>query len=220
MNDPSELFAAEWSEHIGRLHKVLEEVQSYVEYVCSRLRYERFRSSAPGDFRFRFVDQGRVKTPASIFEKIKRYSGRYSSPWDMDDLVGLRVVVISPRDTIELAEAVSNDVECPMQDVTYQPIESRVGYRAHHLTGWFRKSNPPVGCEIQIRTELQDLWAVFSEYDLYKKDEVGAVSGEAASISEELERLDFRIQEAREKLRPRVPPATEFSDLPTDTEND
>jgi len=222
MRSVPDTYAAAWASRYPELSQIQDRLQSYVNYVCARLRFSNRQSQE--DFRVRFIDQGRIKTLESIHQKLDRYKGKYPTPWNLEDMVGMRVVVISESDADRLASEFCSDEECPLQEVTAKPVESEVGYRALHVAGWFRDTDPPVGCEIQIRTELQDLWAAVSDHDLYKKDKkdvTSEVTAKATSLAHKLAEIDREMQEIREAAReiPDYVPARKLSDDPEPTDD-
>ena len=101
-----------------------------------------------------------------------------------------------------------------MQDIQVRKIHTQVGYRAIHLNGWFKGAESLVGCEVQIRTELQDMWAAISYLDLYKRDDIATVTSRATSLANQLEDIDAEMQAVREEAsgRPEYSPATTIID--------
>jgi hypothetical protein len=95
-----------------------------------------------------------AKSTSSVIEKLRRESIRLSQ---MQDLAGCRIVV---KDLAE-QEAVVESLSSVFQEASI--IDRRAtpshGYRAMHVV--VRVSGRPV--EIQVRTELQHLWAELSE---------------------------------------------------------
>lgn len=98
---------------------------------------------------------GRPKTNQSIIEKLRRLSTRLNQ---MQDIVGCRLVVDGPLRQQTLIDKLSSVLpNCVIADRRNRPSH---GYRAVHLVTEHLSGR----CvEIQIRTELQDLWAQCSE---------------------------------------------------------
>lgn len=156
--------------HRSELDRLADGLRSYLELRCVRLR----DSIQHVDFRFRFVERPRVKELPSIVRAMNERELRPGEIWNIDDLVGARVVVVSSSDARLLAAAISDDSVgaaplCPATSLHSDEInDDRTGYRALHLKGAIRTSFGTVGAEIQIRTALEDAWAVVSRADLYK----------------------------------------------------
>lgn len=96
-----------------------------------------------------------MKTPFSIVQKLRREKGMQLSR--MQDIAGCRLVVASMPEQ-----------DCAVRDLTQAFVKVRVldrrekpshGYRAVHII----VSSQGKAVEIQVRTELQNLWAQLSE---------------------------------------------------------
>ena len=123
----------------------------------------------------------RIKAFESFVEKLERRKWpKFYYPTDyINDLVGVRIICHFLDDVYGVLEYLYNDrrleiVSDSIQDYIDDPKE---GYRAIHLHAYYPndkhisiRGNPRVIYEIQIRSELQDLWAKVSHNMLYKKD--------------------------------------------------
>jgi len=67
-----------------------------------------------------------------------------------------------------VADALMNGNSVALKDLLSKPIDKESGYRALHIKGWLEDNARRIGCEIQIRTELQDAFSVVSRSHLYK----------------------------------------------------
>ena len=99
---------------------------------------------------------GRVKTTTTIVQKLQRE--KTMSLKGMRDLAGLRLV--RPMSRIDQDGLVESLVKIFLGDprpprIVDRRREPAVGYRAVHVV----VSNSGLDVEIQVRTELQDLWA-------------------------------------------------------------
>lgn len=135
----------------------------------------------------------RVKSPGSAAEKLTRRDddGRLKYPGgldQLDDLIGVRVILFVESDIEAVAIALSNQFLChDDEDKTAMMRKNGgIGYAGRHLTLEVPAVNPPRGCkdfagqrfEVQIRTVLQHAWAEF-EHDVRFKGS----SGDNAEIS-------------------------------------
>lgn len=122
---------------------------------------------------------GRIKSLTSLLAKRNRTVSLEFG--DMEDFIGLRLVCVSKADakatirSIEKALMYDNlqlPLSKPILNLRVNPIISRSGYKATHITFQIDEAERLgrlLGCEIQIRTALQDLWAGVSEMVRYKK---------------------------------------------------
>lgn len=95
-----------------------------------------------------------AKSTTSIIEKLRRETIRLSQ---MQDIAGCRLVVedvLAQNQVIELLKGA-----LPNATIVDRRTYPSYGYRAVHIIATVR--NRPI--EIQVRTELQHLWAQFSE---------------------------------------------------------
>lgn len=148
--------------------------------------------------------ESRVKSPTSILAKTR--SRKLVSPDAIDDLVGFRVVFVSPtprdrfRDQIvaELAEY-SGDSDRSLR-VAPATIDARVvassgGYRATHVLFEVEPAKgaaQKVTCEIQLRTIQEDAWARISQILQYKRrhdDRIERVLRRLGELRDESDRL-------------------------------
>jgi putative GTP pyrophosphokinase len=101
-----------------------------------------------------FEPSGRIKTAMSIVEKLKRESIRLSK---LQDIAGCRVVVANIKEQDRVVDRISRAFPgAKIMDRRKQPSH---GYRAVHIVVAVVEKL----VEIQVRTELQQLWAAWSE---------------------------------------------------------
>ena len=131
-----------------------------------------------------FVDriESRVKSADSVVRKmlVRRMSGIDN----LDDLVGVRIVVLSKNTQARICELIAEGLRAPNSgfgrkllvdagNASVDNVVSDEGYRSVHIcfsadsrTGGFL----PIGCEIQVRTIFEDAWARVSQLVRYKRD--------------------------------------------------
>ncbi|WP_113716048.1 GTP pyrophosphokinase [Arthrobacter dokdonensis] len=122
----------------------------------------------------------RVKTPKSVQEKLDRRDEfarpRYpGGPDNLDDLIGVRVILFVETDIKAVAIALTSQFICHDDEDKTAVIRKNggIGYAGRHLTLEVPVDSPPVGCEayrgqrfeVQLRTVLQHAWAEF-EHDI------------------------------------------------------
>ncbi len=130
----------------------------------------------------------RVKSPESILRKCVRdeVNAVHDIPTGIEDLIGLRVVVLNKRDARLLFENLQGrqtewfcDTEAPPKFVQYTVDSSnrysmRTGYQAFHITfihtrkfpGYEVNTHWPV--EIQVTSRLWDFWSNYSRKYFYR----------------------------------------------------
>lgn len=95
-----------------------------------------------------------AKSTTSIVEKLRRETMRLTQ---MQDIAGCRLVV---QDVLQQDKVVAQlTAALPSAEVVDRRKQPSHGYRAVHIIAW--EQGKPV--EIQVRTELQHLWAQLSE---------------------------------------------------------
>lgn len=119
---------------------------------------------------------GRVKTQDSFLEKVTRK--RYRDPFaDMHDIVGLRVVCLFLEDLDQVDKLVRANFDVlKHEDKTKASTPDRFGYRSVHYdcripagySGPHYDHIKGIVFEVQVRTILQDAWAVVEHYLGYK----------------------------------------------------
>ena len=115
-----------------------------------------------------------------------------------EDLIGFRAVCSNLQDVQRAAKVIAAALRLKHLDVRVHDYVSRPkfdGYRAVHLVVKVplgpNAPVPQIGCEIQIRSLLQNAWAEQSRYDLYKP-----TGAENSRISVAMRRLSARLAEA------------------------
>lgn len=134
--------------------------------------------------------EGRIKNLTSILRKVR---DRRLETRDVDDVLGLRIVLVSREARDAVAERVRRVVEsddamalcCYPVDrgsIKLEDVSSGLGYRAKHLR--FRiitaaELIPTLSCEVQFRTVQEDAWARVSELLAYKTRSLSRKKSEA-----------------------------------------
>lgn len=149
--------------------------------------------------------ESRLKTPASIMEKLERYGKPVSLESMVDnimDIAGLRVICSYIQDVYNLFECLQEQDDLKVvkvKDYIENPKEN--GYRSLHLIVkipvYFLEQKEDIPVEIQLRTVAMDFWASL-EHDL-KYKAVREIKGintvdELRECSRTIEDVEARMQ--------------------------
>lgn len=119
----------------------------------------------------------RVKTLPSILEKIERKE--YQHPLDeLTDIAAVRVVFLYQSDLARLTKVVEDNFRVIERVEKNSDSDDRFGYVATHFVLRLRKEFSGAryedvrnyNCELQVRTVLQDAWAVVDHHLRYKTE--------------------------------------------------
>lgn len=147
----------------------------------------------------------RVKSPASIFEKLARRGIAPSIDAIRDnitDIAGVRITCSFIPDTYRILEALTSQHDVRVLRVKdYIANPKPNGYKSLHviieIPVFLSTGAVPVAVEVQIRTIAMDFWASLEHKIFYKYD--GAVPGQIAEDLTEAaaaaEHLDRRMQQ-------------------------
>lgn len=124
--------------------------------------------------------ESRIKSWPSIKEKIQRKTLSISSVIDLDDLIGVRAILLFSRDVDRFCKIIEESfVVLSSEDTTDRLSDAQFGYRSKHYIvklpdNWLDiPSYAGLGglrAEIQIRTMTQHIWAVASHHLQYKRE--------------------------------------------------
>lgn len=120
----------------------------------------------------------RAKTLSSFLEKLKRKS--YSEPFNqIDDFAGVRVVCLYGSDIPQVISIIRSEFDIVEEvDKREQLDSNKFGYIGHHFIVRLGENSSGARyddlrtrrCEIQVRTVLQDAWAIIQHHMVYKKE--------------------------------------------------
>ena len=208
------------SESMEKLHQASVETQSIMQKYRAAMREMQVR--------LEILDQdlnlkkhrnpihhieSRLKTPASIYEKIGRY-GYEATLENMEryilDIAGIRVICPYIQDVYSLFELLNcqDDLEIvKVKDYIASPKPN--GYRSLHVIAripvFFMDKKESIPVEIQLRTLAMDFWASL-EHDLKYKavSEVQGIdaSSELKDCSRIIEEVESRMQVLAGALEP------------------
>jgi len=179
-----------------------------------------------------FPIQQRVKTWASLSEKLERKVLKLESLKDLDDLVGLRLILQFKRGAAEVCRLIEQNFKVLKKyDTSDRLSTDQFGYSSTHLVvelpdSWLAvpSFNQMKGwrAEIQVRTTAQHIWAAASHTLQYKQEEsvpdpvrraIHRVSALLETVDLEFERLLEQRESYRSEAGQVAPDATLNVDL-------
>ena len=116
---------------------------------------------------------GRIKTLSSTENKIKMSGGKFLKLHDLQDIAGVRVICHCTGDLDRFDAILNEELKKKYLNAKRESRATKDGYRGVHyvvkkeLNIDGKKIKIP--CEIQLRTVLQDAWAIQSHQYGYKK---------------------------------------------------
>ncbi|MBB1455687.1 GTP pyrophosphokinase family protein [Pseudoalteromonas sp. SG43-5] len=152
--------------------------------------------------------ESRIKTFNSIEGKLLRKNKSITSITDLDDLVGLRIIVLFKSDIVKVCNLIKKHFDVVEQEDTSERLsDDQFGYHSTHYTvklpnDWLKlptlQGLELYKAEIQIRTLSQHTWAVASHKLQYKQEDnvpvplrrsINRVSALLETVDLEFERL-------------------------------
>ena len=153
----------------------------------------------------------RIKSPASIMEKLERKGFELSIQSikdNLDDVAGIRVICSFVDDIYKVADMLTNQDDIKIlskKDYIKNPKPN--GYRSYHMIieipVFFSDSKKPIRVEVQIRTIAMDFWASLDHQLKYKKSFVdlnGEISGELKQCADVIAQTDNKMLEIRKRI--------------------
>ncbi|HXU34437.1 MAG TPA: hypothetical protein VN851_28005 [Thermoanaerobaculia bacterium] len=205
--------------HLG-LEMSIETLQSQYE-ACSN-RAEQLRGKLEAELT-RLLEHerialgvpigSRVKTWESIAEKLERKDWELSRLEDLDDLVGIRLILLFRSDLWSVKELISDTFEViSTKDSGERLGDKQFGYQSQHYVVRLPKSwlaSPAtvdpgdLRAEIQVRTLAQHTWAAASHKLQYKREKnvPPALRRAISRLSAVLETVDSELDRVVEDLR-------------------
>lgn len=145
------------------LAKLLALITTHLQKLCIDLDLK-------GLLQYRLVE-GRVKETSSVIRALSERTLGPDRVWAIDDILGVRVVVVARSDVEVLTRTIRQDRQFPLKHLSRASrVSDTSGYRATHIKGIITHGELQVPGEVQIRTLLEDAWAVVSRLDFYKRE--------------------------------------------------
>lgn len=176
-SEPSELdeLSRTWSEYPDVVRDFMELRPQY-DQLCGEVAYILDKRMKVQDIEFSAITK-RAKTLKSFAEKLFRKN--YATREDITDLAGVRVVYLYKSDLRAIEKLIESEFDVIEKvDKVDEQEADRFGYGAlHYLVHLGRKSSGAryddlkhLICEIQVRTVLQDAWAIIAHHLSYKQE--------------------------------------------------
>lgn len=182
---------------------------------CDEISHQIVKLIEESNVTMGFPVQYRLKTWESLSEKLDRLP-RFSKLLEIQDLVGLRIILLFKRDVEIVTQLIHNNFTVVRQYNTQERLkEDQFGYSSIHLIIQLRDdwlSVPTLSkmkgmiAEIQIRTLAQHIWAEASHKLQYKQEKniPPVIRRSIFRVSALLETVDLefeRVLEERESYR-------------------
>jgi len=147
--------------------------ESFVEQIITLLKKNKVALGVPLE--------SRVKDWTSIKDKLDRKSLEIERITDLDDLVGVRIILLFRKDLAPAEELLSRTFKIlSKEDTSSRLSDAQFGYQSHHFVvaipdSWatiptFSDLNG-LRAEIQVRTLAQHMWAAASHKLQYKHED-------------------------------------------------
>ena len=157
--------------------------------------------------------KSRVKSPASIYEKLRRRDLPFTEEsivQNLDDVAGIRVICPFISDIYTIANLITSQ-----DDITVLKIKDYIkapksnGYRSYHMIVeipvFFTEGKVPMRAEIQIRTIGMDFWASVDHQLRYKKTigadkDIEAIEAELLKCAQTVSETDCHMEEIKDMI--------------------
>lgn len=155
----------------------------------------------------------RIKTPSSIYEKLKKMGFEFTEKnirEQLNDVAGIRVICPFIDDIYTIANLIGDQ-----DDITIVRIKDYImnpkpnGYRSYHMIVeipiFFAEGKTPMRAEIQIRTLAMDFWASVEHQLRYKKNisdpkQCEIISQELLKCAQTLTETDNQMQSIKKMI--------------------
>lgn len=166
----------QWEQNPQLIRQFLDRRADY-EQLCSEVAYVLRSKLKKSSLEIAAITY-RAKTLASFLDKIRRKS--YSDPTsEITDFAGVRVVCLYSPDTDVVEKIIKEEFELIEEvDKLKEKSAEEFGYSAKHyivrlgkkMSGARYDDLKNLPCEIQVRTVLQDAWAIIQHHLVYKRE--------------------------------------------------
>jgi ppGpp synthetase/RelA/SpoT-type nucleotidyltranferase len=229
-----ELLSTLWNDRPQTIRAFIARLPDYAR-LCDEVTYILQKRLAAAHIEISSVTS-RVKTLRSVAEKIGRKE--YNDPLtEITDLAGARVVYLYKSDGPKIEKVIEREfVMADRVDKVAAMTMNEFGYTAvHYLVRLGASSSgaryddlKELICEIQVRTALQDAWAVIDHHLVYKKEadvpnhlkrRVSAFAAQFELVDDSLEAIHTEALAYREALQRSSANPEEFLQRPLDLDS-
>ena len=175
------------------------------EQLCAEVEYILRKKIAGQNIETSSITS-RAKTLNSFLEKLQRK--HYDAPFtQLTDLAGVRVVCLYRSDIAKVTDIIRSDfVVVEDVDKTSELRVDQFGYGARHFIVRLGKTSSgaryddlkQLVCEIQVRTVVQDAWAIIQHHMVYKREsqvpsqlqrKLNSLAGLFETVDDQFERI-------------------------------
>jgi len=199
---------------LSKLHSEYQKIHPIATRFTDTLTQELYQLFSKDDLSLGVPIESRVKTWDSITDKIARRDLGISSIIDIDDLIGLRIIMLFKRDLNSVHGLLTNEFKViEYEDTADRLDDMQFGYQSIHYNvrlkeSWLKVPSfqdfSGLNVELQVRTLAQHNWAAASHKLQYQNEQsiplpvrrsIFRVSALLETVDLELERvLDEREQ--------------------------
>jgi putative GTP pyrophosphokinase len=216
---------------LSALETEYREIEGLSHLFCDEITKQIGRLLDDAGVALGFPIQRRVKRWESIANKFDRLSLPIKRVLDLQDLVGLRLILLFQRDINKVCEIISSNFKVERRYDTQERLKAdQFGYSSIHFVALLRDewlAVPTLAkmgnlrAEIQVRTVAQHIWAEASHSLQYKQEESvpSAMLRGIYRVSALLETVDLefeRVLEQRDRYRAEINEADEEGVLNVD----
>jgi putative GTP pyrophosphokinase len=215
----SDELAKAWREKPRIIRRFIEMIPHY-DQLCSEVAYILEKAMAKSVIEYSAITY-RAKTLKSFSEKLVRKE--YEDPLgDITDFAGVRLVFLYKSDRSKIEEIVESEFTVVEKiDKVEEQEADRFGYGAlHYLVHLGRKSSgaryddlKSLICEIQVRTVLQDAWAIIDHHLIYKQEseipkplkrKINSISGLFETADEQFDQIRAQRESYRKEIKKKL----------------
>ncbi len=214
-----------WEES-PNLIKDFIEIRPQYEQLCSEVSYILKKALSETNIEYSTISH-RTKTLKNFIEKVGRKE--YKDPIkEIIDVAGIRIVYLYKRDRFSIERLIESEFKIIKKiDKVKEQGFDRFGYGAlHYLAALGEKSSGAryddlkgLICEIQVRTVLQDAWAIIDHHLSYKQEsevprilirKLRALSGLFETADDQFDILKSERDTYRQSVERKIPDLKEF----------